>query len=130
MTKGKRKLIQGLLQEYDIETAKNIQDALKDLLSGTVQKMLEAEMDDLTRQISETIVDIYGFVVSEEMVSNITDRLLPQIKKWQNRPLVEVYPILFIDAVYFSVRDEGIIRKLTANVVLGINVDGEGDVIA
>ena len=46
MTEGKRNLIQGLLQEYDIETAQDIQDALKDLLSSTVKKMLEAEMDD------------------------------------------------------------------------------------
>ena len=46
MTEGKRNLIQGLLQEYDIETAEDIQDALKDLLSGTVKEMLEAEMDD------------------------------------------------------------------------------------
>ena len=46
MTEGKRNLIQGLLQEYAIETAQDIQDALKDLLSSTVKKMLEAEMDD------------------------------------------------------------------------------------
>lgn len=46
MTEGKRNIIQGLLQEYDIETAEDIQDALKDLLSGTIQEMLEAEMDD------------------------------------------------------------------------------------
>lgn len=46
MTEGKRKIIQGLLQEYDIETADSIQDALEDLLSGTIQEMLEAEMDD------------------------------------------------------------------------------------
>ena len=83
-----------------------------------------------TRQISETIEDIYGFEVSEGMVSDITDRLLPQIEEWQNRPLAEVYPIVFIDAVHFSVRDDGIIRKLAAYVVLGINVDGRKEVLA
>ena len=46
MTEGKRNIIQELLQEYDIETADDIQDALKDLFSGTIQEMLEAEMDD------------------------------------------------------------------------------------
>lgn len=45
MTEGKRNLIQGLLQEYDIQSAEDIQDALKDLLSGTIQDMLETEMD-------------------------------------------------------------------------------------
>ncbi len=60
-----------------------------------------------TRQINETIEDIFGFEVSDGMVSDITDRLLPQIEEWQNRPLDEVYPVVFIDAVHFSVRDNG-----------------------
>lgn len=77
-----------------------------------------------TRQISETIEDIYGFDVSEGMVSDITDKLLPEIENWKNRPLDSVYPIIFIDAVHFSVRDDGIIRKLAEYVVLGINEDG------
>ena len=46
MTEGKRNIIQKLLQEYDIETAEDIQDALKDLLGGTIKEMMEAEMDD------------------------------------------------------------------------------------
>ena len=199
MTEGKRNIIQGLLQEYDIETAEDIQDALKDLLSGTLKEMMETEMDDhlgyekyersdeknyrngtkskrvrskygefevdvpqdrnssfdpkvlpkrqkdisaiddkiismyakgmTTRQISETIEDIYGFEVSEGMVSDITDKLLPQIEEWQNRPLASVYPIVFIDAVHFSVRDDGVIRKLAAYVVLGINEDGKKEVL-
>ena len=199
MTEGKRNIIQGLLQEYDIETADDIQDALKDLLSGTLKEMMETEMDDhlgyekyersdeknyrngtkskrvrskygefevdvpqdrnssfdpkvlpkrqkdisaiddkiismyakgmTTRQISETIEDIYGFEVSEGMVSDITDKLLPQIEEWQNRPLASVYPIVFIDAVHFSVRDDGVIRKLAAYVVLGINEDGKKEVL-
>ena len=188
-----------MLQEYDIETADDIQDALKDLLSGTLKEMMETEMDDhlgyekyersdeknyrngtkskrvrskygefevdvpqdrnssfdpkvlpkrqkdisaiddkiismyakgmTTRQISETIEDIYGFEVSEGMVSDITDKLLPQIEEWQNRPLASVYPIVFIDAVHFSVRDDGVIRKLAAYVVLGINEDGKKEVL-
>ena len=199
MTEEKRNIIQGLLQEYDIETADDIQDALKDLLSGTLKEMMETEMDDhlgyekyersdeknyrngtkskrvrskygefevdvpqdrnssfdpkvlpkrqkdisaiddkiismyakgmTTRQISETIEDIYGFEVSEGMVSDITDKLLPQIEEWQNRPLASVYPIVFIDAVHFSVRDDGVIRKLAAYVVLGINEDGKKEVL-
>ena len=83
-----------------------------------------------TRRISETIEDIYGFEVSEGMVSDITDKLLPRIEEWQNRPLSPVYPIVFIDAVHFSVRDDGVIRKLAAYVVLGINEDGMKEVLS
>ena len=68
-----------------------------------------------TRQISETIEDIYGFEVSEGMVSDITDKLLPRIEEWQTRPLSSVYPIVFIDAVHFSVRDDGVIRKFAVH---------------
>ena len=71
-----------------------------------------------TRQISETIEDIYGFEASESFISDVTDKILPQIEDWQNRPLDEVYPILYIDAIHYSVRDNGVIRKLAAYVIL------------
>lgn len=64
-----------------------------------------------THQISEQIEDIYGFEVSEGLVSDITDKLLPQIEEWQQRSLSELYPVIFVDAIHFSVRDNGIIRK-------------------
>lgn len=200
MTENKRNLIHGLFEEYNIQSAEDIQDALRDLLSGTIKEMMEAEMDDhlgyekyersdesnfrngtktkrvrskygefevdvpqdrdstfepkvlpkrqkdissiddkiismyakgmTTRQISETIEDIYGFEISEGMVSDITDKLLPKIEEWQNRPLSAVYPIVFIDAVHFSVRKEGVIQKLAAYVVLGINDDGKKEVLS
>ena len=53
----------------------------------------------------------------------MTDKILPQIEDWQNRPLDEVYPILYIDAIHYSVRDNGVIRKLAAYVILGINTE-------
>ena len=63
------------------------------------------------------------------MVSDITDKLLPKIEEWQNRPLPAVYPIVFIDAVHFSVGNDGVIRKLAVYVVLGINEDGKKEVL-
>ena len=199
MTDGKRQIIQQLLQEYDIETAEDIQDALKDLLGGTIKEMMEAEMDDhlgyhksersenddyrngyktkrvnssfgsldiqvpqdrnssfepqvvkkrqkdiseidqkiismyakgmTTRQISDTLYDIYGFEASEGFISDVTDKVLPQIEEWQQRPLEEVYPVIFIDAIHYSVRDNGVIRKLAAYVILGINCTGHKEVL-
>ncbi len=77
-----------------------------------------------TRQISDTLEEIYGFEASEGFISDVTDKIMPQIEDWQNRPLSEVYPVLFVDAIHYSVRDNGIIRKLAVYVVLGINKDG------
>lgn len=78
-----------------------------------------------TRQISEQIEDIYGFEVSESFVSDVTDKILPQIEEWQDRSLDTLYPIVFVDAIHFSVRDNGIIRKKAAYIILGINEAGK-----
>ena len=82
-----------------------------------------------TRQISEALEDIYGFEASEGFISDVTDKILPQIEDWQKRPLAEVYPVLYINAIHYSVRDNGVIRKLAAYVILGINLDGQKEVL-
>ena len=200
LNEGKKNIIAQLIQEYDIHTAEDIQDALKDLLGRTIESMLTAELDNhlgydpyertdsanarngkkqktlrskygeipievpqeregsfepqivkkrqkdissiedkiisiyakglTTRQISEQIEDIYGFEVSDGMISDITDKLLPDIQDWQQGPLSSVYPIIFIDAVHLSVRDNHVIKKLAAYVILGINEDGRKEVLS
>jgi transposase-like protein len=200
ISEGKKNIIAALLKEYDIQSAKDIQEALKDLLGGTIQSMLEAELDEhlgyekyehaysgnsrngskpktlrsqygeipisvpqdrnsefepkivpkrkkdisdienkiismyakgmSTRQISDQIEEIYGFEVSEGMVSDITNKLLPEIEQWQNRPLASVYPIVYIDAVHFSVRDNNVIKKLAAYIILGISDEGKKEVLS
>lgn len=204
LTEGKKSIIQGLLQEYDIKSAEDIQDALKDLLGGTIKEMMESEMDShlgygksertedsdtdrnyrnghksktvrsqygdvdievpqdrnstftpqivkkrqkdisaidgniismyakgmTTRQISETMQDLYGFDVSESFISNVTDKLLPHIEEWQQSPLDSVYPVLYIDAVHYSVRDSGVIRKMAAYIIPGITTAGYKEVLS
>ena len=82
-----------------------------------------------TREINEQIQDLYGIEISATMVSNITDQILPKIKEWQERPLEDVYPIVFIDAVHFSVREENRVVKKAAYIVLGITKDGCKEII-
>ncbi len=65
----------------------------------------------LSGNISDTIEDIYGFDVSQGFISDVTDKLLPQIEDWQNWSLDEVYPVVYIDAIHYSVRDNGVIMK-------------------
>ena len=123
----------GFLGETEIEVPQDrdgtfepkvVKKRQKDI-SGIEQKIISLYAKGMTtRQISDTIEDIYGFEVSDGMVSDITDRLLPQIEDWQNRPLDAVYPIVFIDAVHFSVRDNGQIRKLAAYVILAVSLTG------
>lgn len=82
-----------------------------------------------TRDIHDQVKDIYGIELSAEMVSKITDNLIPQIKEWQNRPLEPIYTFVFMDAIHYKVREDGQIKSKAAYVVLGVNVDGFKDVI-
>lgn len=82
-----------------------------------------------TREINEQIQDLYGIEVSSTMVSNITDQILPEIREWQNRPLDDVYPIVFIDAVHFSVRQDNQVVKKAAYIVLGVDKEGSKDIL-
>ena len=72
-----------------------------------------------TRQISETIEAI--FEASKEFISDVTDKILPLIEDLQNRSLDMVYPVLYIDTIHYSVRDNWIIRKLAAYVIFAPN---------
>ena len=96
-------------------------------ISDIDQKIISMYAKDMTtRQISETMEDIYGSEASECFISDVTDKILAQIEDGQDRPLDEVYLILYSDAIHNSVRDNGVIRKLAAYFILGINTEGKG----
>lgn len=59
----------------------------------------------------------------------MTDKILPQIEDWQNRPLEEVYPVIYIDAIHYSVREDGVVRKPAACVILGLTLEGKKEVL-
>lgn len=197
-----RNLIGQLIEVYDVKSLADIHDALKDLLGGTIEGMLEAELDETlgyekhekteqpktnyrnghkqktlkstmgeleidvpqdrasafepkvvskhktniseieqkiinmyargqtTREISEEIEDIYGFEASAELVSRVTDKILPMIEEWQNRRLSEVYPIVFIDAIVFNVRKDKTVQRVSVYVVMGVDTNGMKDVLS
>lgn len=83
-----------------------------------------------THQISDTLMDIYGFEASEGFISDVTDKLLPKIEEWQKRSLDRVYPVVYVDAIHYSVRDNNVIRKLAAYVILRINCSGRKEVLS
>ncbi len=64
-----------------------------------------------TRDISSHIKDIYGFGISETMISKITNKIPPTIEEWQNRPLERLYPMVFLDAIHYHVRENNIVVK-------------------
>ena len=82
-----------------------------------------------TRDIEAHMKDIYGIDVSAELVSKITDKIFPMITEWQSRPLERVYPIVFLDAIYFKVRKDNRIVNKAAYSVLGIDILGRKDIL-
>jgi transposase-like protein len=81
------------------------------------------------RDISKTIREIYGFSLSAETISHITEAVIPQLRGWQSRPLKDVYPFVYIDALYTDVKKGGSSRKQAVYVILGIDADGYKDVL-
>lgn len=82
-----------------------------------------------TRDISEQVKNLYDVEISAEMVSNITNRIMPVVTEWQNRPLEKTYSFVFMDAIHYKVRDDKHIVIKAAYVVLGVNMDGEKEVL-
>lgn len=79
--------------------------------------------------ITEHIEDMYGMELSKAQLSAITDRVWPEIEEWRNRPLDEVYVFLWMDAMFFKVRQDGRIKNMAAYMALGMNVEGEKDLL-
>ena len=82
-----------------------------------------------TNDISAHIEDIYGIEVSDSLVSRITDKILPVVKEWQQRPLESIYAVVFMDAIHYHVRCEGRIVKKAVYIAIGIDMDGKKDVL-
>lgn len=82
-----------------------------------------------TRDIHDQVKDLYGIEVSADMVSKITDKIIPQINEWKNRPLEPVYPFIFLDTIHYKVKEDGQIKNKAAYVVLGVTLDGFKDIL-
>ena len=198
---AKKKIDKTLIEDYNIKDTNDIKDMLKDLLSGTIQTMLEAEIEnelgyakysmkdkatsnarnghskktvrseygnlDLdiprdrnaefepqiipkyqreitgiegqilslyakgmsNRDIENHLNNLYGIDVSSSMISKITDKIIPEIREWQSRQLEDVYPIVFMDAIHYSVRKDGVVVKKAVYLAIGIDKEGRKEVL-
>lgn len=199
LTEKEKELVQLLMREC--ETTSDIQEKLKRLFAGTIEQMLEAEMDEhlgyeknsaagnntgnsrngygkktiisdygeceiavprdrngefeprvlakrqtrtdeierkiqtmyakgmSQRDIEDTIREIYGSEVSQGMISKITDKILPEVNEWQNRPLEKIYPVIYFDGIVFNTRKDNRIINKCVYSVLGINLEGQKDIL-
>ena len=81
------------------------------------------------RDIAEQIKNLYDVEISPELVSKISEKIMPDVTAWQNRPLEAVYPFVFMDAIHYKVKENHQYITKAAYVVLGINLDGQKDIL-
>lgn len=201
ISKEKRELVESILNTYQPETAKDMQNALKELFGPMIESMLKGELNahlgyennekgekttqdrrngyitkkvktsmgemevevprdrdasfepelvpkrgrDISeiedkiismygkgmsqRDISATIEDIYGFKVSHEMVSQITESVMEELHEWQNRPLKKFYPFVFVDCMYVTIKEEYGTKEHAVYTILGYDKDGQKDIL-
>lgn len=100
-------------------------------ISGLEQKIISLYARGMsTRDIHDQIKELYEIEISAEMVSNITNKLLPKIADWQKRPLEKMYTFVFMDAIHFKIREDNHIVSKAAYIVLGVNQEGFKEVLA
>lgn len=79
--------------------------------------------------IQHHLKDMYDYDISDGTITAITDRIIPAIKEWQNRALESVYPVMWLDAIHFKVRQDGVVKSKAVYSVLAVTVDGQKEVI-
>ena len=99
-------------------------------LTGIEDQIIAMYSKGMTvRDIQDHLNQLYGVDISPTLISNVTNKLMPIIKEWQNRPLEKTYAVVFLDAIHYKVRQEGAIVNKAAYMVIGIDMDGRKDVL-
>ena len=98
-----------------------------DEIERKIQTMYAKGMSQ--RDIEDTIREIYGSEVSQGMISKITDKIMPEVNEWQNRPLEKIYPVIYFDGIVFNTRKDNRIINKCVYSVLGIDLEGQKDIL-
>jgi transposase-like protein len=112
---------------FEPEIVKKRQTVLNESLDNKVLALYALGMS--YEAISEHLAEMYGLEVSSAKISLITDKLLPMITEWRNRPLESVYPIVFLDAMHFKVRVDGKVTTKAFYSVLAVSTEGKKDIL-
>lgn len=135
----KRKNIQSSMGGFEIFSPRDRTGSFEPQLVPKRQHKISSDMDarilslysrgmsysDIQSHLSE----MYGVDLSDGTISAITDRILPAIKEWQNRPLESVYPVVWLDAMYFKVRENGVVKSKAIYSILAVDLEGQKEVI-
>lgn len=134
-----RKNLKSSLGAFELSTPRDRSGSFNPQTVEKRQRVLPGDLDEKIlalysrgmsyRDIRSQMDEIYGIDISEGTISSITDRVIPVIREWQARPLERLYPIIWMDAMHFKVRDEGQVRSKAIYTILGLNMDGRKEVL-
>ena len=134
-----KKTVRSKLGEFELKIPRDTNGDFEPIIVKRHERTISTSLEDTiialfaqgttTRDISAHMEKVYGLDVSAEMVTRITDKILPIAREWQNRQLNEVYPIVYLDGIMFNVYKDGHIVKKTGYVVFAITLEGKKDVL-
>jgi len=135
---SKKKMESGL-GSFELHTPRDRNSSFEPQIVGKRQVTISSDIDKKIlglyglgmsySDIQHHLREMYDFEISDGTLSGITDRIIPEIKEWQNRPLESVYPILWLDAMHYKVREEGIVKSKAVYSVLGVTMEGTKEVL-
>ena len=112
---------------FEPQLVKKNQTQLTDEIDSKILSMFALGMS--YRDIRSHVSDMYGLEVSEAIISGVTDRLIPELKEWQQRPLDAIYPMVWLDAIHYKVRDNGRYVSKAVYTILGLNINGNKELL-
>ena len=113
--------------EFEPQIVKKYQNTVTQDMEEKIISMYAKGMT--TNDIESHMRELYNIEISDSTISRITDKILPIVKEWQERPLEEIYAVVFMDAIHYHVRNEGRIVKRAVYVAIGIDMEGHKDVL-
>ena len=134
-----RKIVKTGDSQFELETSRDRNGSFEPTLIKKRETVLADQMEDRIigmyglgmslRDISSHIKELYDVEISHNTLSGITDRILPVIKEWQNRPLEDVYPIVWMDAIHYKVKEDGKMKSRAVYNILGVDKEGRKDLL-
>lgn len=134
----RKKTVKSSVGEFDVNIPRDRQSGFKPIIIENYQstcgeydkKIIGMYAKGMTvRDIQAQIREVYGVEVSPDFISMVTDKVMTNVADWQNRLLDKVYPIVYMDAMHFKVRDDGRVVNRAAYICLGINKEGMKDIL-
>lgn len=100
------------------------------ILDGSEDLILSLYAKGMTvRDIQNHLDDLYGYQLSTQTISNITEKMMLKVGEWQNRPLEAIYPIIFMDATVLKIKVDAVVKNVAVYIMLGVSLEGKKEII-